>query len=190
MNYSRLLKRRKQLLELSKEHYKENKDSRKYNMEIDCIDHFFECEGYKTYESIAKHCKESNIDRVIDIGCAYGHQSEVFLNYKINYVGVNDHYLDFWNYNKYDYIVKEYPFEYKGKYFEVNYSDLPISVLCLTWNCYLYNGEETLRKQIETLSRDFRHCLLYMSKDKLDFVKQYFYAYRRLDDGLIYFYNV
>ena len=46
MNYSRLLKRRKQLLELSKEHYKENKDSRKYNMEIDCIDHFFECEGY------------------------------------------------------------------------------------------------------------------------------------------------
>ena len=190
MNYERLIKRRKQLLGLGNEYYKQKKDSREYDMELYSIDHFFECENYKIYEHIAKHCKEFNIDRVIDIGCAYGHQSEVFLNNKINYVGVNDHYLDFWNYNKYDYIVREYPFEYKGKYFEVNYSDLPISVLCLTWNCYLYNGEETLRKQIEALTRDFRHCLLYLQKDKLDFVKQYFYAYRRLDDGLIYFYNV
>ena len=114
----------------------------------------------------------------------------MFLNNNIKYIGINDYYLDFWNYNKYDYIVREYPFEYESKYFEVNYSDLPISVLCLTWNCYLYNGEETLRKQIEALSRDFRHCLLYMSKDKLDFVKQYYYGCKRLGESLMYFYNV
>ena len=174
MNYNKLIVRRKQLLELSKQNYKENKDTIKYDMEIDCIDHFFECESYKTYEYIAKHCKEFHIDRVIDIGCAYGHQSEIFLNSKINYIGVNDYNLEFWNYDKYDFIVKEYPFEFNTKYFKVEHNDLPISVLCLTWNCYLYYGEETLKKQIEALTRDFKHC----------------YAYRILDNGLIYFFNV
>lgn len=152
-------------------------------MKIDCIDHFFECETYIKYQKILDFAKENNLKRVFDIGCAYGHQSEIFLNEPVEYIGINDAKSDYWNKDKFQYITKEYPFMIKA-----NKNDLATSVLCLTWNCYLYK-KDTLYKQCEALSRDFTHCLLYMPKDKINFVKKYFTNYKIIDKSFVYFYN-
>lgn len=148
------------------------------------IDTFFEAEVYKTYEAFARITKEKGFNRVFDIGTAFGLQSEVFLNEGIDYIGINDGDLNFWNKDKFEYIVGEYPFKIEAKE-----TDLAISSLCLTWNCYLYEGEKTLSKQCNALSRDFKACLLYMQMDKLDFVKRYFKGHEIIDNKLIYFYN-
>ena len=100
------------------------------------IDTFFEVEVYKTYEVFAKIAKEKGFSRVFDIGTAFGLQSEVFLNEGIDYVGINDGNLNFWNKDKFKYIVGEYPFKIEAKE-----TDLAVSSLCLTWNCYLHEGE-------------------------------------------------
>lgn len=179
MKYQRIVDRRKECDNL----YESTKDSN-YLMEMDCIDHIFECEGYKTYERIQEFCKEYNFKTIYDIGCAYGHQSEVFINSDINYVGINNCKLDYWNRDRYDYITQQYPFK-----IEVKENELGISVLCLTWNCYLYNGEQTLNEQCEALKRDFNSCLLYMSKDKINYVSKYFKNNQVVDENLVYFYN-
>lgn len=84
--------------------YEENKDM-KYLVEEDCIIHLFECESLKVYEKIAEHAIKLGVHRVIDIGCAYGHQSEVFLQDEIKYVGVTDDTKKgFWNEDKFEYI--------------------------------------------------------------------------------------
>lgn len=179
MKYQRIIDRRTQCNNL----YDSNKDVN-YLMEMDCIDHFFECEIYKTYESILNFCIANNFKTIYDIGCAYGHQSEVFINSNINYVGINNYKHNYWNKNKYNYISQQYPFKINTRE-----NELAVSVLCLTWNCYLYNGEQTLKEQCEALQRDFNNCLLYISKDKIDYVNKYFKNYRVVDGNLIYFYN-
>lgn len=180
MNYKRIIERKREI-DLLYEQTKEDK----YLWEDDCINHFFECEGYKTYETIADFCIYNNIKRVFDIGCAYGHQSEIFLKKQIGYIGINNMKLDFWNKDKYQYIIDSYPCK-----IETHSSDLAISVLCLTWNCYLYEGEKTLKEQCEALSKDFRQCLLYLQPDRLEFVSKYFRNFRSTSyKGLIYFYN-
>lgn len=156
----------------------------KYLMEGDCICSLLEGQSYKRYENILSFAKENNFKRVYDIGCAYGHQSEIFLNEKIEYIGVNEHNYEFWNADKFKYIVNYYPFK-----IETDKTDLAVSVSCLTWNCYLDDGEETLKKQCEQLQHDFKHCLLYMAKDKIDFVKKYYDNYKILNDNFVYFYN-
>lgn len=148
------------------------------------IDTFFEAEVYKTYETFAKVAKEKGFNRVFDIGTAFGLQSEVFLNEGIDYVGINDGNLDFWNKDKFEYIVGEYPFKIEAKE-----TDLAVSSLCLTWNCYLYEGEKTLSKQCNALSRDFDACLLYMQISNLDFVAKYFRGYEIIDKNIVYFYH-
>lgn len=160
--------------------YEQTKDV-KYLMECDSICHFFEG-GHERYEKVSKYCIENGFKRVFDIGCAYGFQSEIFLNNNIDYIGIDVGNLDFWNKDKFQYIVKEYPFE-----IEANSNDLAISVLCLTWNCYLYEDEITLRNQCEALSRDFKNCLLYMQIDKLNIVKEYFKNYKIIHHNLIAF---
>lgn len=155
-----------------------------YLMEFDCICHFFECESFKTYEKIAQFSIENNFKRIFDIGCAFGHQSEVFKNASLNYIGIEMNESNFWNNNKFKYIVKEYPFK-----IETNPDDLAVSVLCLTWNCYLYEREKTLKKQCEALQRDFKQCLLYIASDKVDFVKQYYKNCKEIDKNIIYFWN-
>ena len=46
-------------------------------MLLDSIDNFFECETYKKYEFVLNFCKKNGFNRIFDIGCAYGLQSEV-----------------------------------------------------------------------------------------------------------------
>lgn len=160
--------------------YDETEDV-KYLMEYDSICHFFEG-GHERYEEISKYCIKNEFKKVFDIGCAYGFQSEVFLNNNINYVGIDAGNQNFWNKDKFQYVVNEYPFK-----IDANDEDLAISVLCLTWNCYLYEGETTLRKQCEALSRDFKNCLLYMQIDKLNIVKEYFKSYKIIKDNFVFF---
>lgn len=179
MKYQRLLNRHKECLDL----YEQTNDTR-YLMEVDCIEHFFGVSGLERYEAIMNFARNNNITRVFDIGCAYGHQSEVFLENSIDYVGIEACSDNFWNKDKFKYIQKEYPFKIDSKA-----SDLAVSVLCLTWNCYLYEGEKTLTEQCEALQRDFKHCLLYLANDKIEFVLKYFKNHKKIDEDLYYFYN-
>lgn len=140
-------------------------------------------DGFCNYEFIAKWCLENNISKVYDIGCGYGHQSEFFIENKINYVGIESENLSsFWRENQLNYLKKSYPFK-----INTNKNDLAISVLCLTWNCYLTDGEKTLHKQLKQLSEDFNHCLLFIAKDKVDFVKCYYKEHINLGGNYHYF---
>lgn len=176
MKYEKLSQRRDYLNKLTDE-----VDDTNALMEMDCIDHFFECEEYKTYGKILRFAENNGFKRVFDIGCAYGHQSEVFINSKVDYIGINEDECDYWNKDRYKYISKHYPFEIKA-----NANDLAVSVLCLTWNCYLYEKDKTLKEQCEALSRDFRNCLLYMQINQLEFVKKYFKNCKIIDKNLVY----
>ena len=108
IKYSRLHERLNYLSKASKEAIRKEKDPIKYYIEMDCIEHLF-CGGLDRYEEIALFCKKNNIKRVVDIGCAVGHQSECFLENDIDYMGVNEAKLNFWNKGKYTYIVGNYP---------------------------------------------------------------------------------
>lgn len=183
--YQRLMERRDELSALGTKAYKAKQDSIEYDMEMDCIDHLFGCEGIQTYEKIALFCKENGIKRAIDIGCAYGHQSEAFLIHGIDYVGVNEGMkLYFWNQEQFRFIAGHYPC-----LLPVKKDDLGVSVLCLTWNCYLRENEKTLKEQCEALQRDFSHCLLYVTEEAKDYLSQYFNKVEKLEKNLYYFSN-
>lgn len=149
------------------------------------IDTFFETEVYKTYETFLKVAKEKGFKRVFDIGCAYGLQSEVFVDTNVEYVGINEDNIFFWNNDKYRYIVDRYPFEISTN----KDTDLAVSSLCLTWNCYLYEGDKTLLEQCTALSRDFDNVILYMQMDKLEFVAEFFKGHEIIEGNIVYFYN-
>lgn len=180
MKYERLDKRLDELHKL----YSETENI-VYAMEDDCICSFFGCKGYKKYETILNFAEENNFKKIYDIGCAFGHQSEVFLNRNVEYVGIDDANNNFWNKDKFKYIIGRYPLE-----IQANDNELAVSVLCLTWNCYLHEREKTLREQCEQLQKDFKHCLLYIENDKIDFVKKYYKNYEILGNHFVYFYNI
>lgn len=161
------------------------KESSENTYECYSIEHFFECETYKKYERILEFVEKHNFKRVIDIGCAFGIQSEVFVNSKINYVGIEiERGINFWNKDKYKYIIGKYPFR-----IDAAKGDIAVSILCLTWNCYLEEKDKTLHKQLETLKHDFKHIILYTNKEKLETIKKYYKNTKKIDKNLYYFYN-
>lgn len=133
-----------------------------------CLEHFFEISS-STYEEIVKYCIDNEVEGVVDIGCAYGYQSELFLVNDINYIGIDESSDYFWNSEKFTYYKVKYPCDMK-KY--NNY--LAISSLCISWNCYLHEGEKTLNDQFYQLSNDFRRCLIYGSPENMMVAKKYF----------------
>lgn len=181
--YERIAKLREECFDS----YEKTQDD-KYLRKAYSIDVFFECKVYKKYQKFTKFCKENGFDRVFDIGCAFGFQSEVFLETGVSYVGINEDNIDFWNKDVFKYIAKHYPFEIKARD-----TDLAVSSLCLAWNCYLYEGEKTLKEQCEALSRDFKSCLLYIPNDKIEFVSSFFKKTIVLQEdtigSLVYFTN-
>lgn len=180
MKYKRLVERGKECFSL----YMETDDIR-YAMEDDCIEHFFGAGGMEHYETICNFIKENKFDKVYDIGCAYGHQSEIFLEEDIDYIGIEASPIkNFWNADKFKYINKEYPFK-----IDTGKNDIAVSVLCLIWNCYLYENQKTLRAQCEALQRDFNQCILYIAHDKIATVDRYFKNRKKIGDGMYYFYN-
>lgn len=183
--FGRLTDRYKEIRELSRQ----DQGNDAYLSEMDTLGHFFEAGGVEHYSQIASFCKERNIKRVVDIGCAYGHQSEIFMHEDIDYLGIERGDDDFWNSDKFTYVTGMYPCE-----IPVNQGDLAVSVLCLGWNCYLHENEVTLRKQCEALRNDFEHCLLYLPKDKVEAFSKHFKRTEFVDSvasssRLVYFSN-
>ncbi|WPS85584.1 hypothetical protein SMD22_00560 (plasmid) [Brevibacillus halotolerans] len=174
INFKRITNRRREIIELEKTN-RENLE------ELNCIDHFFEAGGIKRYGEVASFCNANGFKRVIDIGCAYGFQSEIFLQEGIQYVGVTNHVSPFWNADKYEYIVDHYPCN-----LPIKHGDLAVSILCLTWNCYLYEGDKTLIEQCEALKRDFEHCIL---NAKPQILERYFKKIVKIGEDLYYFSN-
>lgn len=180
--YHRLLERRNEVLEIGRKNYELGNDTCDAGREMDCIDHVFECERLLTYETIALFCKENNIQKAVDIGCAYGHQSECFLIHGIDYLGLDNALLPFWNREKYTFVKGVYPCS-----LPIQKGDLGVSVMCLTWNCYLYDKEKTLQAQCEALVRDFDHCILYITQEASEYVSKYFPKMKKLSYQTYYF---
>jgi hypothetical protein len=185
--YQRLVDRRKKCINLYKKTYED-----KYLREDDSIVHFLGAGGIEHYEFIVDFCNKNNFTCVYDIGAAYGHQSEVFFknDKHIEYIGIDDGIQgEFWNNEKYTYFENEYPCKLNPKD-----SDLAVSVLCLGWNCYLYEGNKTLNEQFKALSNDFKQALIYAPRKILPTVKKYFkeievISNSRIDTSFIYMKN-
>lgn len=129
-------------------------------------------ESWDNYEFIVRYCLENNINGVVDIGCAYGFQGELFDVFGIDYIGVdcikrttivddfNKGIMDDTLYRSDDftYIYGYYPEiilpEYTQDY-------LGVSSMCLTWLC---RSEDELIKSIKGLQRDFKKSLVYYNK--------------------------
>lgn len=179
-DYSWVKKRQKELEKL----YFETLDD-EYMKEDYSLGVLLECDGFRPYEEIAKFCLKNNIKRVFDIGCAYAHQSEIFLQSDIDYIGVEaTNIKNFWNKDKFTYINAHYPCG-----LPVEKGDLAVSVYCLTWNCYLFEREKTLREQCEALMKDFEHCLIHVQPENLEIVSEYFNHVHKVWDDLYYFSN-
>ncbi|EQK39794.1 hypothetical protein C672_3613 [[Clostridium] bifermentans ATCC 638] len=155
----------KRLIELS-ELYRKTKNE-EYMIQEYCLSHFFEI-SKENYIKVLEYCIANNIKGIVDIGCAKGFQSELFLNNNIDYIGVEESSNYFWNDDKFKYIKAKYPISLKE---HKNY--LAVSILCISWNCYLYNGMKDLHLQFKQLT-EFDKCLIYGQKEHMEIAKYYF----------------
>lgn len=140
----------------------------KYAIEVQ-----MECESYKDYFFAGKIAKSLGLERIVDIGCAYGHQSEVIVQQGLNYLGVNKHVLNFYKPDNAEFLIGHYPLP-----LPLREKDLGVSFLSLFWNCYLYE-EDTLKKQIEAVSKDFNYFLTDVPADKFELVSSAFTCFER-----------
>lgn len=130
----------------------------------------FECEHLQTYGAVAHYLKQSRCRTVYDIGCAYGYQSEAFLQENINYYGIEGYFTGhgFWNQDHFRYIEKEYPFKISAPE-----KSAAVSSLCIGWPCYRYR-EDIWEEQAKALARDFNRVLLFTTPDFEEILKKYF----------------
>lgn len=140
-------------------------------MELDDICHLIECGSLKNYNTMFQFAASKHFDYVCDIGCAYGHQSELCRDL-IKYIGIDEDSTNFYEAEGLDttYIVGHYPCEIE---IPNKYKTLAVSILCLGWNCYRYNDDEYDR-QFKALSKDFAACLLYVPTEREEDLKKYF----------------
>ena len=142
-------------------------------------------ECISNYEFIRDFCLKNNFKNVFDIGCCFGYQSEVFYQAGINYRGLDEfNSEDMWNSDIYEYQMGCFPCEVAAKK-----EELAISVLCLGWNCYLHEGENTLNEQFESLAKQFRFSLIYMQNEFVPIVSKYFLGTKHLEDNFYLFEN-
>lgn len=137
---------------------------------IDSLDHFLEC-SFQNYKFMHDFIIEKGFDNVVDIGCAYGYQNEIFKD--LSYTGIDDSKLDFYRKNEQNvhYLVGTYPFKIP----KINYLKraIAISNLCIGWECYKHNDDE-FDKQFEAISKDFKVCLIYMPYGRINTLEKYF----------------
>lgn len=141
---------------LSMEDYLQNPKTNAIDMEMDSIEHVLGCTG-DFYDFVVQYCKEHNIDSVIDIGCAYGHQAEAFVQANINYEGVNDWDGPLWKKDQITYHIGKFPFELQTN------AQLAISNLCYGYFIHNY----------EVLAKQYSHVILNNITD-LEAIEQYF----------------
>lgn len=140
--------------------------------------------GNENYEFIKEFCKKNGITKVTDIGCAHGFQSEVFIDSDIRYRGIEISGCGYWNNDQFEYIQSEYPCN-----LETEQNELAVSVLCLGWNCFLFDGKETLKAQFKSLSKQFKQALIYMQSDFFGEVSGYFNTAYKVAGNFYYFSN-
>lgn len=134
----------------------QNKEYCDLCQEMDSIEHVLVCTG-DFYDYVVQYCKENNIRSVLDIGCAYGHQAEAFLEAGIGYEGVNDWDGSLWKKDQITYHIGEFPFELQTN------AQLAISNLCYGYFIHHY----------EVLAKQYSHVILNNITD-LEAIEQYF----------------
>ena len=139
--------------------------------EMNSLDHVLECLTIPQYEQMISFAIEKGFKAVCDIGCAYGHQSELCRD-RIKYIGIDDGSQDFYNlYESFTRYIREH---YPCRLFAVDKeTTMAISVLALGWNCYKYSDDE-YDKQFKALSEDFGASLLYVPIEQGEILKKYF----------------
>lgn len=139
--------------------------------ELESLDHVFECETLPQYEKMISFAVEKGFKYVCDIGCAYGHQSELCRD-RIKYIGIDDGGTDFYN-------LREDFTRYMSLHYPCNLlaidkeSTMAISVLALGWECYKYSEDE-FDKQFKALNKDFKASLLYVPIERRRNLKKIF----------------
>ncbi len=144
-------------------------------MELNSLDHVLEC-SLKNYDFMIDFAIKKGFKRVVDIGCAYGHQSELCKD-RIKYIGIDEDNVDFYKetLNR-GYIVGKYPC-YIPTYY---YNSLAISNLAIGWNCYV--DEKEFDKQCKALKKDFVASLLYLPKEREEILKKNFKQIKIIKD--------
>lgn len=137
--------------------------------EMDALDHTMEI-SLKNYDFMIDFAIEKGFKRVVDIGCAYGHQSELCQG-RIEYRGIDEDLVNFYEFNdkNNNYSVGKYPFYIP---FDIYKKDLAISNLAIGWQCYV--DEKEFREQCKALSNDFKASLLYLPTDREPILKECF----------------
>ena len=137
--------------------------------ELDSLYHVLEC-SLGNYDFMIDFAIKKGFERIVDIGCAYGHQSEL-CNGRIRYLGINENEVDFYKNGtrKIIYDAEKYPFPNFYNYFK---DDLAISNLAIGWNCY--GDDKDHLKHFKALKNDFKACLLYIPKDREELLKKVF----------------
>lgn len=76
-----------------------------------CLESYLLARGQKDYEFAADLCKKLELKGIVDIGCSYGFQSEVFLKKRLIYHGIDSSCARFWNHgeNHVTFQSEEYP---------------------------------------------------------------------------------
>lgn len=177
MNYN-LIERYREL----EKQYKKTKD-KDLLMEIYSLDHYFECETYKTYGDILKKVMDTEKTKVVDIGCGFGHQSDVFMKKGIDYSGIERSNLNFFNKDSFEYFVGEYPKDFMERNFK---DSIGISVLFIGWECYFFE-EDTFKEQIKALENHFDEIILYIKREHAEIVQKTFPKREMIRENLYYF---
>lgn len=77
-------------------------------MEMDCLEHVISLDDF--YDYCAYYMKKKGINQVVDIGCAFGHQAEVFLQEGLAYTGIEIcRYKKMYKKGECSYIFDSYP---------------------------------------------------------------------------------
>lgn len=140
-----------------------------------------ECKTYSDYYLAGKIAKSLGLERIVDIGCAHGHQSYVITQQGVDYLGINTHIIPFFAADdKARYLVGHYPLEIK-----TSEKDLAVAILSLFWNCYLYD-DNVLEDQIKAVSKDFKYLLASIPNDKIELVGRAFTCYEKIGDLILF----
>lgn len=145
-----------------------DKDYANY-IEAEALEHVIDVTS-NIYKEIIDIIKEKGLKKVYDIGCAYGHNSVWFKANCLEYIGIEESKLNFYNKANIRYIQRSYPF----KIARVTTTDIAISVLALGWGCYDYTEGREFEAQLKQLAEDFSHIILYLPKEKHNLVAYYF----------------
>lgn len=132
-------------------------------------------EAPQAYKYVYDFCIAKGIELIVDIGCAHGFQSELFLDTPVAYIGVDDgdgRY--YWNHQDFLYITARYPEILLAGFVPENPEAPPplaVSILAIGW---LHDNRIELLNQIDALSQDFYHCLLHLPEGTAHLFERYF----------------